>query len=582
MREFEVWAPNAAQLELQLGDRLIPLQRGDRGYWRAAVDNVQPGDDYGYIIDGQKPVIPDPRSAYQPSGADGLSRIVDHSTFRWNDRNWQAPPLTGAIVYELHIGTFTPEGTFDSAIARLGYLRDLGITHVEIMPVYEFPGKRGWGYDGVDLYAPHHAYGGPDGLKRFVDACHSNGLAVLLDVVYNHLGPSGNYLARFAPYFNQNYHTPWGAAVNLDGAWSTEVRRFFCDNALMWLRDYHFDGLRLDAVHAFLDRSAIHFMEQLAIEVSALAAETERHLVLIAESDLNQPLVVTPRAAHGYGIDAQWSDDFHHALHSVLTGERRGYYCDFGSLAQLAKSLKSVFVYDGIYSEHRKRNHGRPVVGLPATRFLGFLQNHDQIGNRATGERTSHLLTVGQLKIAAALVLLGPFVPILFQGEEFAASSPFQYFTDHEDPYVGRAVTEGRRREFSSFGWNPDAVPDPQSAETYERSKLDWKEIGHEPHRAILDWHRTLICLRHTHSDFTNGDLNSVDVQFDEQRQWLALHRGAFTIVCNFSGSALSREVAASKALVLGSDAGCTLRGTTLRLPGHSVAIVSGALNAAR
>ncbi|HXE11096.1 MAG TPA: malto-oligosyltrehalose trehalohydrolase, partial [Bryobacteraceae bacterium] len=399
MREFEVWAPNAKQLELQLGHRPVPLECGERGYWHVAVDSAQPGDDYGYIIDGQKPAIPDPRSAYQPNGVNGLSRLVDHSAFPWTDRNWQAPPLTGAIVYELHIGTFTPEGTFDSTIARLDYLRDLGITHVEIMPVNEFPGKRGWGYDGVDLYAPHHAYGGPDALKRLVDACHAKGLAVLLDVVYNHLGPSGNYLSRFGPYFNENYHTPWGAAVNLDGEWSTEVRRFFCDNALMWFRDYHFDGLRLDAVHAFLDRSAIHFLEQLAIEVSALASETERQLVLIAESDLNQPLVVIARDAHGYGIDAQWSDDFHHALHSVLTGEHGGYYCDFGSLAQLAKSLKSVFVYDGIYSEHRRRNHGRPVIGLAGTRFLGFLQNHDQIGNRATGERTSHLLTVGQLKI---------------------------------------------------------------------------------------------------------------------------------------------------------------------------------------
>ncbi|HEX6546834.1 MAG TPA: malto-oligosyltrehalose trehalohydrolase, partial [Bryobacteraceae bacterium] len=490
MHEFEVWAPNAQSIELQLGNRFFPLECGERGYWRAAVEDAQAGDDYGYIVDGQKPAIPDPRSPYQPNGVNGLSRLVDHSAFRWTDHHWQAPPLTGAVVYELHIGTFTPDGTFDSAIARLDYLRDLGITHVEFMPVNEFPGKRGWGYDGVDLYAPHHAYGGPDGLKRLVDACHARGLAVLLDVVYNHLGPSGNYLSRFGAYFNENYHTPWGAAVNLDGMWSTEVRRFFSDNALMWLRDYHFDGLRLDAVHAFLDRSAIHFLEQLAVEVSALASETERHLVLIAESDLNQPLVVIPREAHGYGLDAQWSDDFHHALHSVLTGERGGYYCDFGSVAQLAKSLKSVFVYDGIYSEYRKRNHGRPVVGLPATRFLGFLQNHDQIGNRVTGERTSHLLSVGQLKVAAALVLLGPFIPMLFQGEEFAASSPFQYFTDHEDPTVGHAVTKGRRREFASFGWNPESVPDPQSAGTYERSKLNWNEVGKEPHRAILDWHR--------------------------------------------------------------------------------------------
>jgi maltooligosyltrehalose trehalohydrolase len=574
MHEFEVWAPDAQKVELQLTDRVLPLQRGDRGYWRVAAEDAQSGEDYGYIIDGQTPALPDPRSPYQPNGVNGLSRLVDHSAFDWTDANWQAPPLTGAIVYELHIGTFTPGGTFDSAITRLDYLRDLGITHVEIMPVNEFPGKRGWGYDGVDLYAPHHAYGGPDGLKRLVDACHAKGLAVLLDVVYNHLGPSGNYLSRFGPYFNEDYHTPWGAAVNLDGAWSTEVRRFFCDNALMWLRDYHFDGLRLDAVHAFLDRSAIHFLEQLAAEISALASETERHLALIAESDLNQPLLVIPRDAHGYGIDAQWSDDFHHALHSVLTGERSGYYCDFGTLAQLAKSLKSVFVYDGIYSEHRRRNHGRPVVGLPATRFLGFLQNHDQIGNRATGERMSHLLTVGQLKVAAALVLLAPFIPMLFQGEEFAASSPFQYFTDHEDPEVGGAVTEGRRKEFASFGWDPESVPDPQSPETYERSKLNWDETGQEPHRSILDWHRTLIRLRRTHSDFTNGDLDRMDVQFDEQQRWLSFQRGKFTVISNFGGSPLRREVA-GKTLVLASEAECALHGSALDLSPYSVAIVS-------
>jgi maltooligosyltrehalose trehalohydrolase len=577
MHIFEVWAPNARTVEIQLHGKLIPLQAGDRGYWSVRVNDAQPGDDYAYVLDGQSPVLPDPRSPFQPFGVHAASRLVDHSSFRWTDRDWQAPPLARAIVYELHIGTFTAAGTFDSAIEKLDYLCGLGITHVEIMPVNEFPGNRGWGYDGVDLYAPHHAYGGPDGLKRLVNACHEKGLAILLDVVYNHLGPAGNYLSKFAPYFNPDYHTPWGAAVNLDGPGSTEVRRFFCDNALMWLRDYHFDGLRIDAIHAFLDRSAIHFLEQLAIEVDALEAQSGRRLVLIAESDLNQPLVVTPRATHGYGIDAQWSDDFHHALHALLTGERSGYYADFGSLPQLAKSLKSVFVYDGIYSPYRERNHGRPVLGLSSTRFLGYLQNHDQIGNRARGDRSSHLLSIERLKIAAALVLLSPFVPMLFQGEEFGASSPFQYFTNHEDPGVGNAVTAGRRDEFASFGWNPDNIPDPQSPETFERSKLNWNEPGGEPHRTILEWHRHLIKLRRAHPDLTDGDLDRVAVEADEARQLLALTRGSFTLVCNLGGSPLSYNVPSPSKIVLTAEAGIQLADTVLTLPPASVAVLHSA-----
>ena len=577
MHTFEVWAPNATKVEVTLHGKLIPLLAGDRGYWSVQVNDAQPGDDYAYVLDSQNPPLPDPRSPFQPSGVHAASRLVDHSTFHWTDSNWQAPPLSSAIIYELHIGTFTLGGTFDSAIEKLDDLRKLGITHVEVMPVNEFPGSRGWGYDGVDLYAPHHAYGGPDGLKRLVNACHEKGLAILLDVVYNHLGPSGNYLSRFAPYFNPNYHTPWGAAVNLDGPGSTEVRRFFCDNALMWLRDYHFDGLRIDAVHAFLDRSAIHFLEQLAAEVNALEAQSGRHLVLIAESDLNQPLVVTSRAVHGYGIDAQWSDDFHHALHALSTGERSGYYADFGSLSQLVKSLKSVFVYDGIYSRYRERNHGRPVLGLSSTRFLGYLQNHDQIGNRARGERSSHLLTLGRLKIAAALVLLSPFVPLLFQGEEFGASSPFQYFTDHEDPGIGNAVTEGRRNEFASFGWSPEDIPDPQSPETFERSKLNWNEAGEEPHRTMLEWHRQLIQLRRSYPELTDGDLDCVAVHTDEARHLLALTRGSFTVVCNFNSSPNSYDVSKRSKIILSSEHDIGLVGSLLSLPPESVAVLQSA-----
>ena len=388
----------------------------------------------------------------------------------------RAAASTLRSIYELHVGTFSPEGTFDGAAARLDHLVDLGVDVVELLPVAQFPGRHGWGYDGVDLYAPHDPYGGPDGLKRLVDACHARGLAVVIDVVYNHLGPAGNYLAEFGPYFTDRYTTPWGTAVNLDGPDSDPVRDFVVGNALMWVRDYHADGLRLDAIHAIVDTSAVHILEELRAQVEALAAELGRQVFLIAESDLNDPKIVHRPELGGYGIDAQWSDDFHHALHAVLTGERTGYYADFGSLDHLAKSLRQAYVYDGGYSPHRRRRHGRSPAGLPPTRFLGYLQNHDQVGNRATGERSSMLLSTGLLKVAAAIVLLGPFVPMLFQGEEWAASTPFLYFTDHDDPELGEAVSEGRRREFAAFGWSPEQVPDPQAPETFEASVLRWDE----------------------------------------------------------------------------------------------------------
>lgn len=577
MHTFEVWAPRADNVDVKLADQLHPLIRDEHGWWRLTMDQAGPGDDYSFVLNGANTPLPDPRSGFQPFGVHGPSRIVDHSAFSWTDQGWQAPPLSSALIYELHIGTFTPAGIFESAIERLDYLVDLGVTHVEIMPVAEFPGDRGWGYDGVDLYAPHHAYGGPEGLKRFVNACHAKGLGVLLDVVYNHLGPVGNYLGRFGPYFTETYETPWGSAVNLDGPGSREVRRFFCDNARMWLTDYHFDGLRLDAIHAFFDRSAIHFLEQLASEIDALESHLQRHLVLIAESDLNQPAVVRPREAYGFGIDAQWSDDFHHALHTVLTGEHTGYYADFGSLAQLAKALKSVFVYDGAYSEFRKRTHGRPVVNVEATRFIGYMQNHDQIGNRAEGDRSSHLMSTGRLKIGAALVLLSPFVPMLFQGEEFAASTPFQYFTGYDDPQMGRAVSEGRRNEFAAFGWNPEDVPDPQAPETFLRSKLNWREINDSPHIALLDWHKQLIALRRSSSDLTHGRLDKINVEFDEEAGYLTLRRGAFTVISNFATAPLAITIQGSEKIALASDQGVKRESTCVSLPPESVVILQQA-----
>lgn len=532
MTEMRVWAPAAHQLELESRGRRIAMTCTPGGWWTASVPFMAHGTDYAFYVDNQGP-FPDPRSPWQPRGVHGPSRWVDHDRFDWSDAGWRQPPLGSAVIYELHIGTFTPNGSFESAIDRLAYLVDLGITHVELMPVAEFPGNRGWGYDGVDLYAPHHGYGGPEGLKRFVNACHERGLAVIQDVVYNHVGPSGNYLGRFGPYFTRRYATPWGEAVNLDGPDSDEVRRFFIDNGLMWLRDYHMDGLRIDAVHAMVDTSAIHLLEQLTHEVNRLQIFLGRHLVLIAESDLNNPRVVRPREVGGYGLDAQWNEDFHHALHATLTGERDGYYMDFGRLADLAKALTHGLVYDGRYSVYRRRRHGRPATGLSGHRFVGCLQNHDQVGNRALGERTSHLLSQGRLKIGAALVLTAPFVPMLFQGEEWAASTPFLYFTDHQDPELGEAVKHGRRKEFAAFQFDQDKIPDPQKKETFLRSRLDWDELRRDPHDKILDWHRSLIRLRRQLPELTDGRMENVSVRFDEVARWLLVKRESIWIAVN-------------------------------------------------
>jgi maltooligosyltrehalose trehalohydrolase len=535
LTEFRVWAPSAASVDLDLGaagERRAMHRDGE--WWRLDVPSAGPGTDYAFVLDGGEP-LPDPRSPWQPHGIHGPSRVVDHGAFPWADHGWRAPDLARGVVYELHVGTFSPEGTFDGARSRLDHLASLGVTHVELMPVAEFSGDRGWGYDGVDLFAPKAAYGGPEALKRLVDDCHRHGLAVLLDVVYNHLGPTGNHLERFGPYFTRRHTTPWGPAVNLDEAGSDEVRRFFCDNARLWLRDYHFDGLRLDAVHALFDLSAVHFLEQLALEVEALEGELGRPLVLVAESDLNDPRLVRPRAHGGYGLHAQWSDDFHHALHAFITGERGGYYADFGTLADVAAALEQVFVFDGRYSTHRGRRHGRPAGALPRTQFLGYLQNHDQVGNRARGERSAHLAAPAPLRAAAALVLLGPFVPMLFQGEEWGTRAPFQYFTDHRDDDLAEAVRTGRRREFVSFGWEADSVPDPQAEETFLRSKLPWDEGSREPHRGLLEWHQRLVALRRAIPDLSDGSPSATRVRFDEARRWLAMDRGEVTVACNFA-----------------------------------------------
>jgi maltooligosyltrehalose trehalohydrolase len=570
---FRVWAPAAQSVDLHVGGERLPMTREERGWWRLSVPADRPEADYSYSIDNGPP-LPDPRSPWQPHGVHGASRTVDHSAFGWTDQRWQTPPLSTAVIYELHIGTFTPIGTFESAIEKLEHLTRLGVTHVELMPIAEFPGKRGWGYDGVDLFAPHRAYGGPLGLKRLVDACHAYGLAVLLDVVYNHLGPDGNYLAQFGPYFNPNYGTPWGPALNMDGPGSIEVRRFLCDNARMWLRDYHFDGLRLDAIHAIFDASALHFLEQLSNEIKNLGTETGRRYDLIAENDLNDPRVVTSIDGGGYGLAAQWNDDFHHALHAALTGERLGYYADFGKLEHIAKALKSVYVYDGCESRFRQRTQGRMVQGLSAHRFVGFLQNHDQVGNRAKGDRSGRLLSIHQLKIGAALVLCAPFVPLLFQGEEFGASSPFLYFTDHGDPELAAAVSKGRRQEFAQFGWDPEDIPDPQEPSSFEASKLDWSELEHHPHEELLRWYRTLIALRQSTPGLRDGSLERIEVEFNELERWLVLYRRPIAVVCNFADRRLRLALKYACRPILSSDPTAALHDHAVDLAGESVVIL--------
>jgi len=541
----------------------LPMNGPDEfGWWRLAVADAGPGTDYGFLIDEDDKAYPDPRSQWQPNGVHGMSRVYDQDTFGWTDTKFQATPLASAAIYELHVGTFTEEGTLDSAIGRLGYLVELGITHVELMPVAAFEGNHGWGYDGVALFAVHEPYGGPDAMKRFVNAAHEKGLAVLLDVVYNHFGPVGNYTGKFGPYLTELHRTPWGGAVNLEETGANEVRRFFCDNALMWLRDYHVDGLRLDAVHAFVDRSAIHFLEQLAAEVETLSATLARGLTLIAESDLNDPRVVTPREAGGLGMDAQWSDDFHHALFAVLNPEGpKGYYADFGELGQLAKSLEQNFVYDGIYSKYRGRVHGRPAGHLSQHKFLGYIQNHDQVGNRALGDRLREIAGFARAKIAAAFVLTGPFIPMLFQGEEWAASSPFQYFADHDEE-MARLVSEGRKREFETFGWAPELIPDPEAVETFVRSKLKWDEATEGDHAEMLDWHRKLIRLRRETPSLFDGEPGHTRVSYDEQEKWLSMERGDITVSCNLGEAERIFQVPEGGRVVLGS------RGVPLVLDG--------------
>lgn len=531
---YEVWAPQARRVAVRVegADHPMDPDPARPGWWSTRIPAPVDGAAYAFVLDGGEP-LPDPRSRRQPHGPDGTSAVVDHSRFEWT-ASWHGRPLAGGVLYELHVGTYTPEGTFDAAAKRLDHLVALGVTHIELMPVCPFPGTHGWGYEGVSLWAVHEPYGGPEALRRFVDAAHAHGLGVVLDVVHNHLGPSGNHLPRFGPYFTDTHRTPWGSAVNLDAPGSDEVRAYLIGSALAWLRDYRLDGLRLDAVHALADTRALHFLQELSAAVDRLAAETGRPLFLIAESDLNDPRTTTPREAGGLGVHAQWNDDFHHALHAAVTGESRGYYADFARapMAALAKTLTGGWFHDGTYSSFRGRGHGRPLPrGFPAGRLLGYAQTHDQVGNRALGDR----LTPEQLTLTAALVLTAPFTPMLFMGEEWGASTPWQFFTDHTDPQLARAVREGRRREFAAHGWAEGDIPDPQDPQTRRRSCLDWSEPRREPHASVLHWYRTLIALRSTEPELSDPDLGSVEVAYDETARWILVRRGSLRVAVNFA-----------------------------------------------
>jgi maltooligosyltrehalose trehalohydrolase len=529
---FSVWAPLATKsVELVCADQRFAMRADGDGYWRVQCDPARIAAGYRYSVDGAPPV-PDPRSAWQPDGVHGASYVVDQDALRAITRtDFQQQPLARAIIYELHIGTFTPEGTYAGATQKLAHLVALGVTHVEVMPLASFPGQHGWGYDGVYLFAPQPSYGTPEDLARFVADCHAHGLAVLLDVVYNHLGPDGNYLNYYAPYFTNLVKTAWGDAINYDGPYSDGVRQFVLDNALMWLDVYGFDGLRLDAVGAIYSFEAVHLLEELASAVHGFAEANNRQIVLVAESDLNDPRLVHPPERGGFGLDAHWADDFHHALHSAMTGEKVGYYMDFNGIEDVAMALRDGYVYQGQYSRHRKRRHGRQPFEVRPDQLIVNSQNHDQIGNRAKGERLSMLLTPIQLKAVSAMTILSPFVPLLFQGEEWGASTAFFYFTDHQNQELGRLVAEGRRQEFATFGW-ANEVPNPQLPETFAASRLDWDELKRTPHKELLAWYRRIIALRA--ADRYPLQL-PVNVGYDAEAGWLWFVRGDLCVAVNFA-----------------------------------------------
>jgi len=539
--EFILWAPFKKSVAVKLigqSGKIVPMCKDRRGYWSATVGGLFHGQEYFYIVD-ENIERPDPASFSQASGVHGPSQIIDHSIYRWGDSEWRGKPLNEMIIYELHIGTFTNEGTFTSALSKLGYLKELGVNAIEIMPVGQFPGTRNWGYDGTYLYAVQNSYGGSEGLKRFVDACHQEGLSVILDVVYNHFGPEGNYLGEYGPYFTDKYTTPWGSAINFDGECSNEVRNFFIENSIYWFKDYHIDCLRLDAVHGIFDMSAKHILRDIKEHVLGLSGSEGKSFYLIAESDLNDVKIISSQERGGYGIDAQWSDDFHHSLHTLLTGEKSGYYEDYGSPEDLVKMMREGFVYTWNYSRHRKRYHGSPVVDQSLTKFAVCIQNHDQVGNRMMGDRLSCIVDYEALKLAAGTLLVSPFIPILFMGEEYAEQQPFLYFVSHSDAALIEGVRNGRKREFISFGWDK-APPDPQGEETFNSSKLNWNRLSDRRHKTMLEVYKSLISIRKQYRAFKGCDRKELKVWCREKDKVVFLNRwtadGNVLCVMNFAG----------------------------------------------
>jgi len=522
---FCVWAPNSDHVQLHIlkpVDRILRMDSRDRGYHQTIVDDIEPGAEYRYRL-RENLELPDPASSFQPHGVHGPSCVITEN-FPWTDSAWRGIPIDSYIAYELHIGTFTPEGTFDAIIPRLADFVSLGITALEFMPVAQYPGRRNWGYDGAYPFAVQNSYGGPFGLKKLVNACHERGLAVILDVVYNHLGPEGNYLPQFGPYFTDRYKTPWGSAVNFDNAWSDEVRHYFLQNALYWVTEFHVDTLRLDAVHAILDHSAEPFLEELASAVHTRGIDLNRRIYAIAESALNDTRVIRQPELGGYGLDAQWNDDFHHALHTLLTGECEGYYLDFGGFQHMARAFSEGFVYSGKYSVARQRRHGNSSRNIAPVKFVVYAQNHDQIGNRMMGERLNQLVSFEHQKLAAGAVLLSPFLPLLFMGDEYGETAPFQYFVDHSDPDLVEAVRRGRREEFSSFKWAAEP-PDPQAESTFQRSKLHHELKGEGRHHVLLEFHRELIRLRKSVPALRRLTKSHMDVLSLEETQTLIVRR---------------------------------------------------------
>jgi maltooligosyltrehalose trehalohydrolase len=578
---FDVWAPEAGSVTLLAGGQRHPMSRrpgnapADAGWWTAPDAPTGADVDYGYLLDRDETPLPDPRTRRQPDGVHALSRTFDPGAHRWQDAGWQGRELQGAVIYELHLGTFTPDGTLDAAAGKLDYLAGLGIDFVELLPVNAFNGTHNWGYDGVQWFAVHEGYGGPAAYQRFVDAAHATGIGVIQDVVYNHLGPSGNYLPRFGPYLKHGEGNTWGDSVNLDGPGSDHVRKYILDNLTMWLRDYRVDGLRLDAVHALKDERAVHILEDFGALADELSAEAGRPLTLIAESDLNNPRLLYPRDVNGYGLAGQWSDDFHHAVHVNVSGETTGYYSDFDSLGALAKVLQDGFFHDGSYSSFRGRHHGRPInfSAVHPAALVVCSQNHDQIGNRATGARLSQTLPYGSLALAAVLTLTGPFTPMLFMGEEYGATTPWQFFTSHPEPELGKATAEGRIKEFERMGWDPAVVPDPQDPETFTRSKLNWAEASGGDHARLLELYRSLIALRRSSPDLTKLGFEDTAVEFDDDARWLRYRRGGVQVLLNFADHAVILDRPGDSVLLATDDA-VRVDGGKVELPALSAVVL--------